>query len=208
MYLPTTLDVDGWLIAVRAIAYDDPIRTMLLVLVIGFLLWAIFVERSLRSEHKQHLRKEQELLALKEKELLRGSKMRKKDRHIWARRHMADIVTSALEDAQDRGELTDAEVSWGYRKIAEQWKIPDLKKRKLMGIAEVVKPCKNKCTPEHLNKVKSGIIQRMGFRVRALLNKPVAIPGPPPAEAQTRILKLPKMEKGLFCVTLTPRKRI
>lgn len=215
MYLPTTLDVDGWLFAVRDTAYGDPIRTLLLVFSVSLLLWALWMARVIRLDRLTHLRKEQELLALKEKELLRGSKMRKKDRATWARRHMADIVVSGLEDALDRGELTDAEVSTGYRSLATVWKLPDLKKRKLLGLEEVIRPTNafdnypptNKKLEEHLAVVKAGIVKRMTFKARAFINRPIKIPGPPPAEAQSKLLKLPRPEKGFFFALLTPRKR-
>jgi len=215
MNLPTTLDVDGWLLAVRTVAYDDPIRTFLLVFVVCLLLWALYMARCIRLDRMATLRKEQELLALKEEKLLRGSKMRKKDRAKWARSHIADLVTSALEDAQDRGELTDAEVSAGYRSLATVWKLPDLRKRKLLGLEEVVKPTNafanypptDKILKEHLSTVKAGIAKRMSFNIRCLLKKPVTIPGPPPAEAQRKLLSLPRPEKGYFFALLTPRKR-
>lgn len=125
------------------------------------------------------------LKLMRRRERLRGSRMTKKQREKWRRKRVADLVINALEAAHDRGELTDAEVSLSIRQLSGELRNPDLKTQKRMGTVQVVKPTKSGWTTTqpkegHLKTVKAGIINRLSFRVRKFLNRPVTIPGPGP----------------------------
>lgn len=138
------------------------------------------------------------------KERSRGSRMPKKTRAQWARRHMANRFVDALEQDYGKGILSDAEVSWGHRLVAAAFKsrgfiIPELYTTKVSK--QVRKPANETEEAQllsHLAEVKNGIKKRRQWKFWNFLYKPVKIPGPPVPADQAELLSQPRKAKGRF----------
>lgn len=131
----------------------------------------------------------------------RGSRMNRKERAKWARRHMANRFVDVLEEDYGKGTLTDAEVSWGHRLVATAFKTRGFIVPELYGVKAVSKAKKPEAS--HFKEVKEGLMKRLSWKFRRILFAPVRIPGPPIPKDQEELLSQPKKKQGRFFKYLT-----
>jgi hypothetical protein len=165
---------------------DDPERA--LQLIVAFLLIAVALYLLLSY------------LDMKRRWLLRGSKMPKKARRKWVRRHIVDGYQAWLEREAALGRLTDGEVAAAVRMIrravmpeatweaAVKWQNQQRSKQKLAEMS-----------------VKERICLRLSRIGKRLLYTPAKIPGPPVPNAQAKALAKPVRKKGEMFARKTPR---
>lgn len=141
-----------------------------------------------------------QVLKTNRQQLLRGSKMPKKARKKWVRKHLVDGYRVWLERQVSVGMITDGEAAAAVRMVdrainpvpqweaAIKWQNAQRKKAKMkeLTLAERIK-------------------LKLSLAGRRLLFTPVKIPGPPVPSAQRKALETPKLKKGEMFTRKTTR---
>lgn len=162
----------------------QPVFAIILALSLLSLLFSLFA--LLRAKrHEQRLR---------EAALLRGSKMNKRARAKWLTKYAADRWVDMLEEAEDKGEISEGEKYHLYRRLARGLGLnDDLRKRStdsgLVPPKKATSRFSNYPKDEgekraHLSIVKNGLISRLKWAVRRVRYKPVNIPGEKPPKIE------------------------
>jgi hypothetical protein len=122
----------------------------------------------------------------KRRQLLRGSKMPRKARHKWVRRHMLERWISATETDIVRGVLTESEGTAMIRWLKRATSPEDFAAVKIA----------QKAGDKKSLSLRECISIRMSHLGKRYLYTPVKIPGPPVPAAQAKALEKPTRKKG------------